>query len=49
MINSADGDAETGLVIVNGRIRSGTGVLAEGIFVQQVIPDSVADTDGRCE
>ena len=44
---STDGDADTGLVIVSGRIRSGTGVLADGVFVQQVIPDSAADMDGR--
>ncbi len=45
---TTDGDVETGLMIVNGRIRSGTGVLADGVFIQQVIPDSIADQDGRC-
>ena len=44
---NADADAETGLVIVNGRIRGGTGLLAEGVFIEQVIPDSIADQDGR--
>lgn len=42
-----DSDEPAGLLVVDGRIRSGAGVMAEGIFIQQVIPESPADLDGR--
>ena len=34
-------------MVVDGRIRGGTGMMVEGVFVKQVIPDSPADLDGR--
>ena len=42
-----EGDEQAGLLIVDGKIRSGTGMIARGVFVQQVIPGSPADQDGR--
>ena len=46
-VSMLEGDEQVGLLMVDGKLRSGTGVMAAGVFVQQVIPGSPADLDGR--
>ena len=42
-----DGDQGLGLMIVSGKARNSNGDVAEGVFVQKVLPGSLAEKDGR--
>ena len=43
----SDGDQSLGLMIVSGKARNSNGDVAEGVFVQKVLPGSLAEKDGR--
>ena len=42
-----DGEQSLGLMIVSGKARSNNGDTVEGVFVQKVLANSVAEKDGR--
>ena len=44
---SGDNSEDVGLVIVSGSVRSQQGFEVSGVFVEQVVPGSPADQDGR--
>lgn len=35
------------MMIGSGKVRSGEGAVMEGVFVQKVLPGSLADKDGK--
>ena len=43
----SDGDQSLGLMIVSGKARNSDGDVAEGVFVQKVLPGLLAEKDGR--
>ena len=43
----SDGDQSLGLMIVSGKARNNNGDVAEGVFVQKILPGSLAEKDGR--
>ena len=47
VMSCSDGDQGLGLMIVSGKARNSNGDVAEGVFVQKVLPGSLAEKDGR--